>query len=96
MPKQRILPQKSIPQAKNFKRTPLRLLGISLTQITGEDNSQLSFFPTENKDKERRLDKAMDEIRKKFGSSTVVRAANYQSEIEVGKKYKAQIENNKK
>lgn len=78
------------------RRTPLRLLGISLTQITAEENTQLSFFGTENRDKERRLDKAMDEIRSRFGSSTVVRAANYQSEIEVGKKYKAQMENDKK
>ena len=75
------------------KRTPLRLLGISLTQITGDDNTQLSFFPTENKEKERRIDKAMDAIRNKFGSETVVRASNYQSELNVGKKYKAQIEN---
>ena len=78
------------------KRTPLRLLGISLTQISAEDNVQMSFFPTENRDKERRLDKAMDAIRSKFGSETVVRAANYQSELNVGKKYKAQMESNKK
>lgn len=78
------------------KRTPLRLLGISLTQITAEDNAQLSFFPTENREKERRLDKAMDAIRSRFGSETVVRASNYQSELNVGKKYKAQIENGKK
>lgn len=78
------------------KRTPLRLLGISLAQITDEDCAQLSFFPTENKEKERRLDKAMDEIRSKFGSATVVRASNYNSNLDVGKKYKAQMENEKK
>ncbi len=78
------------------KHTPLRLLGISLTQITSEDISQLSFFPTESKEKERRLDKAMDAIRNKFGSETVVRGSNYQTGIEVGKKYKAQIENKKR
>ena len=75
------------------RRTPLRLLGILLTQITGEDNTQLSFFPTENKDRERRIDKALDSIRNRFGSETVVRASNYQSELNIGKKYKAQIEN---
>ena len=42
------------------------------------------------------LDKAMDEIRSKFGSATVVRASNYNSNLDVGKKYKAQMENNKK
>ena len=75
------------------RRTPLRLLGISLTQITAEDNSQLSFIPAESKEKERRIDKAMDAIRGKFGSGTVVRASNYQSDLDVGKKYKAQMEN---
>ncbi|MBR3610656.1 MAG: DNA polymerase IV [Oscillospiraceae bacterium] len=77
------------------RKTPLRLLGISLTQITEEDNAQLSLFKTENenREKERRLDKAMDAIRSKFGSATVVRASNYHSEIDVGKKYKAQMEN---
>ena len=75
------------------KKTPLRLLGISLTQITDEDNTQLSFFPTETKEKERRLDKAMDSIRSRFGSETVVRASNYNSDLNVGKKYKAQMEN---
>ena len=78
------------------KHTPLRLLGISLTQITAEDNTQLSFFPTEDKEKERRIDKAMDAIRSRFGSETVVRASNYNSELNVGKKYKAQMENQKK
>ncbi|MBR3952388.1 MAG: DNA polymerase IV [Oscillospiraceae bacterium] len=77
------------------RKTPLRLLGISLTQITEEENAQLSLFKTENenREKERRLDKAMDAIRSKFGSATVVRASNYHSEIDVGKKYKAQMEN---
>ena len=77
------------------KKTPLRLLGISLTQITEEDIAQLSLFKTEseNREKERRLDKAMDAIRSRFGSGTVVRASNYNSEIDVGKKYKAQMEN---
>lgn len=75
------------------KKTPLRLLGISLTQITDEYNTQLSFFPTETKEKERRLDKAMDSIRSRFGSETVVRASNYNSDLNVGKKYKAQMEN---
>ncbi len=78
------------------KRTPLRLLGISLTQVTAEDISQLSFFSTENREKERKLDKAMDAIRNKFGSETLMRATNYESKIDVGKKYKAQIEEKKK
>lgn len=78
------------------RHTPLRLLGISLTQITSENISQLSFFPDENREKERRLDKATDAIRSKFGSETLVRGSNYQSGIDVGKKYKAQIKTKQK
>ena len=73
--------------------TPLRLLGISLTELTHEEESQLSLFPDEGKEKRRKLDKTMDALRQKFGSDTIVRAASYHSAIEVGKKYRAQIEN---
>lgn len=75
------------------QKIPLRLLGLSLTQITDDDNTQLSFFSTENKEKEHRIDRVLDSIRYKFGSETVVRASTYQSKINVGKKYKAQMEN---
>lgn len=72
--------------------TPLRLLGISLTNISREDTPQMTLFPDEGRDKARRLDKAYDAINSKFGSSTLVRGSSMQSKIEVGKKYKAQIE----
>ena len=71
--------------------TPLRLLGISLTNITREETAQLSLFPDENRDKARRLDKAYDEINSKFGAATIMRGSNLQSQVDVGKKYKAQM-----
>lgn len=76
--------------------TPLRLLGISLTNITREDTTQISLFPDEEKDKARRLDKAYDAINSKYGSATIVRGSSMQSKINVGKKYQAQIEQKKK
>lgn len=74
------------------KRTPIRLLGISLTQITHEDTTQLSLFSSEKKEKQRKVDQAMDAIRSKFGTDTIKRASFVQSSLEVGKKHKAQTE----
>ena len=72
---------------KNGK--PLRLIGISLTQITHEKSVQLSFFDDEKQERSRQLDRAVDSIRNKFGSDTVTRGALYNSGIRVGKKHKA-------
>ncbi len=76
--------------------TPLRLLGISLTNITREENSQMSLFQDESREKARKLDKAYDAINSKFGASTIVRGSSFQSDLNVGKKYQAQLEKKKK
>ena len=72
--------------------TPLRLIGISLTDLTKEDTVQMSLFPDEKKERSRKLDKAYDAINKKFGAATIQRGANLNSDLRVGKKYQAQIE----
>lgn len=79
------------------KRTPLRLLGVSLTGISHGGEQQISLFTDESREKARALDKTVDSIRSKFGSKTIVRGAAYMSQVDVGKKYKAQIDdkNNK-
>ena len=74
------------------KRTPLRLIGISLTQITREETEQLTLFADEQKEKARKMDKAVDAIRSKFGSELIQRGMAEQS-LHVGKKYKAQMDN---
>jgi len=75
--------------------TPLRLLGIALTNITREDTPQMSLFPDEDRDKARKLDKAYDAIHRKFGAAAIQRGSSLQSKLEVGKKYQAQIEQKK-
>ncbi len=62
------------------KRTPLRLLGVSLTHITKEQFSQISFLDDNKKEKHRKLDKAIDSIRNKYGSDKITRAAIYNKE----------------
>ena len=72
--------------------TPLRLLGVSLTNVTHEDVVQFSLFEDEKRDRSRKLDKALDAIRGKYGTDTIVRAAALQSGKGVGRKHKAQID----
>ena len=78
-------------------KTPLRLLGVSLSEVSHEGEAQqLSFFSeSEEKVKARRVDKTVDEIRKRFGYDTIKRASVCNSGEDVGKKYKAQMENEK-
>ena len=79
-------------------KTPLRLLGISLTDLTKEVFAQTSLFAEadEKKTKSKKLDKTVDALRSKYGRTTIQRGALLQDTHEVGKKYKAQMEENNK
>ena len=72
--------------------TPLRLLGVALTNVTREEVTQFSLFQDESREKAKKLDRATDALNKKFGSATIMRGSNMQSQMDVGKKYKAQME----
>lgn len=73
-------------------RTPLRLLGISLTELTRDEYAQQSLFTDEKKEKEKKLDRAVDSIRGKFGFDTISRGAILRANFQVGKKYRAQMD----
>ena len=77
------------------KQTPLRLLGVSLTDLTREGHIQQSFFGNEEKEQNEKLDKAIDHIRKKYGLDTISRGSLLHSNVEVSKKYRAQMERKK-
>ena len=72
------------------------MLGVALTNITYDEEVQMSLFEDERKEKARALDKTVDSIRTKFGSATIMRGVTYKSSLDVGKKHKAQMENMKK
>lgn len=78
------------------KRVPLRLIGISLTGIVYREEKQLSLFSDKQKEKARKLDRALDGIRSKYGSKMVVRGSVLDQDFQVGRKYQAQLENKKK
>ena len=77
-------------------RVPLRLLGISLTQIVHENAVQMSLFPDEKKERARKLDQTLDSIRNRYGMDKIKRGSAFPQSLDVGKKYKAQIELQKK
>jgi len=54
---------------------PLRLLGVTASQLRGAGGEQLSLFGDAGADKQGRLDKAMDDISERFGAGAVARAA---------------------
>ena len=73
-------------------RMPLRLLGVSLTDLSHGEEAQLSLFEDEKKERSRKLDRAMDAIRDKYGADTIMRAGAMGSGKNVGRKHKAQTE----
>ena len=77
-------------------RTPLRLLGIALTELSHGEEVQLSLFQDERREKARRLDQTYDAIHSRFGSAAIMRGSSVQSGLEVGKKYIAQLEQKNK
>lgn len=55
---------------------PVRLLGIRTSKLTKEDEPvQLSLFDTQIDEKQLKVEKAIDEIKKKFGNNAVMRGS---------------------
>ena len=71
-------------------RTPLRLLGVALTDIDRFGMNQMTFFPDAEKEKQRKIDRAADDIRSRFGTGAILRGGIYGTNV--GKKHKAQFE----
>ena len=57
-----------------WKGEPLRLIGLAASEIDKSGYEQLSMFGQENKEKQKNLDKALDEIRRRYGNDSVMRA----------------------
>ena len=77
---------------------PLRLISITLSNLTKDKTTsvQMSLFgETENPNNERdeKLDKALDSIRSRFGSSVVQRGTVMKSGLNVARKFKGEKDN---
>lgn len=81
-------------------RRPLRLMGISLTNLTKENSTgiQMSLFGEDLKidsERDQKLDKAIDAIRGRFGSESVKRATVMKDGLNVAKKFKGEEDSSK-
>lgn len=68
-------------------KTPLRLIGIALSNISKEEEGQLSLFVDEKKEKQKKVDATMDSIRTKYGMSKIMRGSVMKNSINVGRKF---------
>jgi DNA polymerase-4 len=55
--------------------TPLRLLGVRATKLNSEDYTQMNLFDMMKTEKLEKLDKALDDIRNRFGTKSIKRAS---------------------
>ena len=76
---------------------PLRLIGVALTGLTEDSFVQMSLFEDPKKrEQQKKLDEAMDNIRKKFGNDKISRASTMNVSGRIARKAKAQMENGRK
>ena len=70
-------------------KMPLRLMGVYLTGITHDSFEQLSLFDDRRdaREKQRKADAAMDSIREKFGTNSIVRGSTMKGNSRIGKKF---------
>ena len=77
-----------------WKGQPIRLSGVALTGLTDESFEQMSLFEdTKKKEQRQKLDATLDAIRMKFGNDKITRASIMNSNTGMGRKAKAQMEN---
>lgn len=68
-------------------KTPLRLMGIALSNISKDEEEQLSLFVDEEKEKQKKVDAAMDSIRTKYGMNKIMRGSVMKNSMKVGRKF---------
>ena len=63
-----------------WDRRPLRLIGVRATKISDDCFSQISLFESEQSKKMKEMEKAVDQIRSKFGTDIIKRASFLQKD----------------
>ena len=61
---------------KNWKQDPIRLIGVRLASLTDKKEKQLSLFEeTTEKEEDDKIQKTLDEINRKYGSTKIAPAS---------------------
>ncbi len=66
------------------KKTPLRLLGVSCGGLSDGKNEQMNLFGEEERSRQEKLDRMLDEIRRRHGKEAVVRGRFLEAEDRKG------------
>lgn len=69
---------------------PLRLIGLSITDIDRDGFEQMSLIVDERKERMKKLDSALDSIRDKFGDDSIKRASTVEVGQRINRKFKAE------
>ena len=56
------------------EETPIRLVGLRISNLTEKAQEQLSLFDTQKTQKQKEIDKALDKIKEKYGYQSITRA----------------------
>ena len=64
-----------------WNKEPIRQLGVRVTDLCSNEFYQRTFFDDNNIDKKRALDKAIDNIRERFGDNAIIRSTLINSEV---------------
>ncbi len=64
--------------------TPIRLIGVSLGQVTSGSEEQMNLFGEEEREKQEKLDTMMDAIRDRFGRESITRGSALQKKKQNG------------
>ena len=77
-----------------WKCQPLRLIGVALTDMSADEYRQMSLFENaETREKQKKMDEAVDDIRRRFGNGMIVRGSTMNTAGKVARKAKAQLDN---
>lgn len=58
-----------------WDESPIRLLGVQTSRVTRCENQQLTLFSMESFNRDKKLEKSLDQIRDKFGDQSIMRAS---------------------
>lgn len=75
-----------------WDNSPIRLMGLALSNVTRDGCEQIELFGNEEKERQKKIDLTMDNIRNRFGIDKVVRGSLYGESMNINKKHKAQME----
>ena len=76
-----------------WKCEPLSLIGVALTDLTSDEFRQMSLFEnTEDREKQKKVDETIDDIRRRFGNGMIVRGSTISTAGKVARKARAQLD----